>query len=435
MSKKTDVRDDCEKLFFLFICVLEEGKSILNFNCDVKVVDEMMGRGKTSAAINMINASDNEQKFLFITPYLSEVKRVIQECPDKKFKQPQHLKGRKLEGIKELINGGHNIISTHALFRKFDLEVIDLCRAKNYTLIMDEVTDVVEKYEISEADFKILSNNLIEIDEETGLIHWVGSQNYIGKFTEEKRLCDLNSLAYYGGEIMMWLFPIEVFNAFRSIYILTYMFPAQLQRYYYDYYKLPYEYVHVEGNDLPSYRFSNTDAVSKGEYKYRDLIHILEDEKLNMIGDRDYDLSKTWYERNKDNTSMRQLKNNILNFFVHKRNSKTADNLWTTFKDYKSLLSGKGYGRGFAPLNMRASNEYRKKTSIAYPVNRFVNPCIKSFFATKGIYIDEDSYALSEMLQFIWRSAIRDGKEIWVYLPSIRMRSLLEEWIRIQDAK
>ena len=49
--------------------------------------------------------------------------------------------------------------------------------------------------------------------------------------------------------------------------------------------------------------------------------------------------------------------------------------------------------------------------------------------------MDEDAYALSEMLQFIWRSAIRDGKEIWVYLPSVRMRSLLEEWIRIQDEK
>ena len=34
------------------------------------------------------------------------------------------------------------------------------------------------------------------------------------------------------------------------------------------------------------------------------------------------------------------------------------------------------------------------------------------------------------MLQFIWRSAIRDGKEIWVYIPSIRMRNLLKQWIK-----
>lgn len=47
-----------------------------------------------------------------------------------------------------------------------------------------------------------------------------------------------------------------------------------------------------------------------------------------------------------------------------------------------------------------------------------------------NISVDENGYALSEMLQFIWRSAIRDGKEIWVYIPSIRMRELLKQWIK-----
>ena len=51
-----------------------------------------------------------------------------------------------------------------------------------------------------------------------------------------------------------------------------------------------------------------------------------------------------------------------------------------------------------------------------------------------GIAVDGDGYALSEMLQFIWRSAIRDGKEIWVYIPSIRMRSLLKEWIEANSS-
>ena len=205
---------------------------MLNYNCDVRIVDEMMGRGKTSAAINFINSSDDDQKFLFITPYLTEIERIMKECPRKKFRQPYYLRGRKLEGIKELINNGCNIISTHALFQKFDLEVIDLCRAKNYTLIMDEVTDVIEKYDISDADFKVLHENFADIDEDTGLLRWKASNDYHGKFAEEKRLCELNSLAYYGGSIMIWLFPIEAFNAFRHIYILTYMFKAQLQRYY-----------------------------------------------------------------------------------------------------------------------------------------------------------------------------------------------------------
>lgn len=403
---------------------------MFNFNCKVRIVDELMGKGKTLAAINFINKSEEDDKFMFITPYLSEAERIKRNCPDKKFKEPYSIAGRKLEGIKYLINKGENIVATHALFQKFNLEIIDLCRAKNYTLIMDEVTNVVTKYDISKDDFNILKEKFVDIDEETGLLKWRGNDDYHGKFTEEKRLCELNSLAYYGGSIMMWLFPIEVFNAFRNVYILTYMFHAQIQRYYYDYYKLPYEYIYVAGTNKKTYKFT-TDYTqrNKNKYNYKKLIHILNDEKLNRIGDKEYDLSKTWYERNKNNTSMKQLKNNIVNYFINKRKTKTSQNLWTTFKDYKSMLSGKGYGKGYVELNKRASNEYSQKTSVVYPVNRYVNPGIKNFFLMHGIEVDEDGFALSEMLQFIWRSAIRKGEEIYVYIPSIRMRKLLNDWI------
>ena len=131
---------------------------------------------------------------------------------------------------------------------------------------------------------------------------------------------------------------------------------------------------------------------------------------------------------------MQVLKNNISNFFRHIRCDNSSDNIWTTFKDYKSLLKGKGYTRGYLPLNSRATNEYKKRTSVVYPVNRYLNPFVKNFFLTNNIDIDEDGYALSEMLQFIWRSAIRDGNEIWIYLPSVRMRGLLEQWISENSA-
>ena len=84
---------------------------------------------------------------------------------------------------------------------------------------------------------------------------------------------------------------------------------------------------------------------------------------------------------------------------------------------------------------MRASNKYVNKNSVAYPVNRYIDPGIKNFFLKHGVSTDEDGYALSEMLQFIWRSAIRNGREIWVYIPSIRMRNLLKKWIERNSPK
>lgn len=406
------------------------GGAMLDFQCNVKIVNQMMGCGKTSAAINYINESDEDEKFFIITPYLDEVDRYKLSCKSKSFKQPTWEKGTKIESLKDLINKNSNIVSTHALFQKFDLELIDMCRARNYTLIMDEVANVVEEYPISDSDYKILEKDFIYVDEDTNQIKWrEDRQDYSGEFSDIKRLCNLGSLAYYSGSVMMWLFPIDVFNSFRSIYIMTYMFEAQMQRYYYDYYRLQYEYYHVEGNSLDNFRFYKGVAPDHYKYNYSDLVHILDNEKMNLIGDRSTDLSKTWFERNKKNVAMKQLQNNLTNFFRNIRNNKSNDNLWTTFKDYKKSIQGKGYTKGFLALNMRATNEYRNRTSVAYIANRYMHPIVKNFFVKHNIDVDEDMYATSEMLQFIWRSAIRDGKEIWIYIPSIRMRNLLQKWL------
>lgn len=60
-----------------------------------------------------------------------------------------------------------------------------------------------------------------------------------------------------------------------------------------------------------------------------------------------------------------------------------------------------------------------------------MNPLVKNFFLDNGVEVEEDSYALSEMVQLIFRAAIRDGKPITVYFPSKRMRELLEDWLVI----
>ena len=95
----------------------------------------------------------------------------------------------------------------------------------------------------------------------------------------------------------------------------------------------------------------------------------------------------------------------------------------------KTSLKGNGYSKGFAWLNIRAVNEYSNKTAIAYVVNRFMNPIIKNFFEQNGICVNEDGYALSELIQFIFRSAVRNGKKVDVYIPSRRERELLLAWL------
>lgn len=399
--------------------------------CDkqVIIVDEMMGRGKSSAAINYINNSD--ERFIVITPYLDEVARYKSSCRSKKFREPIKRQGSKLSDIKQLIQAGENIVSTHALFQRFDREVIELCRGLNYNLIMDEVTEVVQQYEITSDDINVLLKNFCNLDDKGRLIWKEECQDYDGKYTEVKNLCNLGGLAIVRGKALMWLFPVEVFNAFSHVFILTYKFNAQIQRYYYDYYGIEYEYKYVSGDDVANFAFSDNPSIYNG-VDYRSLIHILDNHKMNSIGDSDFSLSRTWYDRYKTTAVMKQLKNNLSNYFRHIRNDNSKDNLWTTFKDFRQILSGKGYTKGFIPLNIRATNSYKERTSVAYLVNVFLNPIVKGFFQDHNVTVDEDGYALSEMMQLIWRSAIREGNEIWVYMPSKRMRGLLYDWINEQ---
>lgn len=399
---------------------------------EIKVVDEIMGRGKSWASINYINSSDEYTKFIVITPYLKEVDRYKNSCRKKKFKAPIAKSGSKLYGLRELIANGENIVSTHALFHRFDKDIIRMIREMNYVLILDEVTDVIQEYDITKQDWEILKKKFINVDEKTGLMEWRKTEeDYEGKFSEVKKLCELNSLALYGGSVIMWLFPIEVFDAFEEVYILTYMFNSQIQRYYYDFHNVPYTNCYVKGNSIENFSFSDTPDHSKRNVNYRKLINICDNEKLNRIGDQDYSLSKKWYIEASENGMLRQLSNNIYNYYRHVCESKSSENLWTTFSDYRIPLKQKGYSHRdcFLEINARATNEKRNRKNLAYTVNRFLNPVIKNFFMSRGIDVQEDDYALSEMVQFVWRSAIRDNKPINVYIPSKRMRSLLRSWI------
>ena len=62
--------------------MLENHKGIQETNLEglkIKIVDMVCGGGKTSAAINLINNAPKENKFLYITPYLTEVERILTE--------------------------------------------------------------------------------------------------------------------------------------------------------------------------------------------------------------------------------------------------------------------------------------------------------------------------------------------------------------------
>ena len=390
----------------------------------IKVIDAICGEGKTTSLINYINGK-KEDKFLYITPFLSEVNRIKEECFIKNFKSPEY-RGSKMYDIKRLFSNGENIVSTHSLFKKFDEETIDLTSLNDYTLIMDEVAEVIQVVDISKYDLDTLLEKYVEV-KNNGMIEWISS-DYEGKFEYYKKQCELNTLFLYRpneklNPVLLWLFPISVFNAFKDVIVSTYLFNYQLQKYYYDYYNFKYEYLYIKNFEL------TTEKQIYNLSKYKNKINICENEKLNSIGDSYNSLSYNWYNRNNNNVLIKILKNNCENYFKNIVKTPSKFNMWTTFKEYKNIVKGKGYTKGFVSLSMRATNLYKDKKTIAYLSNRYFNPIIKNFFVSNGIQINEDGFALSELLQFLFRSQIRIGKKINLYIPNSRMRNILKKWI------
>lgn len=411
----------------------------------IYVVDSIMGSGKTSAMINFINNSDDKKKFIYITPYLTEVDRIMTKCKTKRFFQPKQttntsgnkkasetkaIYASKINGLKRLLNKGYNIVTTHALFYHFDDEIIAKCREMNYTLVMDEVADVVRLYdEITKDDVDNLLVRYVKVNDDQSL-SWNNElfKDYTGRFYKEKMLCDSGVLSIYSDSIIMWMFPMKIFEAFKDIYILTYKFSAQIQKYYYDYHGVSFTNLYVKGDNIDNYSFTTEKVESKPLYNYKELIEILDNEKMNSIGDKESALSKTWYE-NATKTDYKKISNNTFNFFHNIAKAKSEQCLWTTYKEFKDKVKGRGFTNGFIPCNMRASNEFSDRHYMAYLINFYANPLVTNFFRTRKIEVNREEYALSDMIQLIWRSAIRNGEKIYLYMPSKRMRRILNNWL------
>lgn len=396
---------------------------------EIKVCDTIMGSGKTESAITLMN-TDASSRYIFITPYLNEVERIKRSCEDRHFVSPRNFGEGKLSNLHQLLENGVNIASTHALFKAYSGETLRLLREQNYKLILDEVFSAVENIEIHKDDIQLLLGNGVITCTENSSVRWEDYE-YNGDFSGIKEKCLAGDITLHQNHLMLWTFPIEIFKAFDDVIILTYLFNAQIQKYYFDMNGIKLRQIGTL-YERGQYHFCDYPTASPYVKELKKKIHIVDNKKLNAIGDDNFALSASWYRRaikSQGQPQIKVLKNNLFNFFHNIAKSPSGQNLWTSFKDYQKILTGKGYTNGFLSYNTRATNEHRKRNCLAYCVNVFFNPFMKNYFLDYGVDVKEDVYALSEMVQWIWRSAIRDGEEIWVYIPSSRMRTLLEKWL------
>jgi len=410
----------------------------------ITVIDSVMGSGKTNYMINNMNQCYNSlvtpsfegtdyemTKFIYVAPLLDEVDRITNACPNLNFRDPQPVESRKLYHLESLIAEGVNICTTHALFRRITKDMCAQVKGQGYTLVIDEVLSCVELFEdLTRSDRDLLlTNGTIFVEDGTGRLRWNSgdSRAYHGKFNHIKALCDNGNLVLVRDRIL-WTFPSEFFEAFDDVIVLTYLFEGSHMASYLQAEGLDYQTMTLRDRRLVPHTDNYDEAAMKR--RLRGLVTVYEG-PMNEIGKakgKSNPFSVGWL-RKQNGDVLARIKATTEHFFKSIAKTTSNDNAWTTYGDVKGKLKGVRYSRGFIPCNAKGTNNHRHKKSLAYLCNRFTNPIILAYFQGRGITVDDKAFALSEMLQWLWRSQIRDGEPITVFIPSERMRTLLKEWL------
>ena len=118
--------------------------------------------------------------------------------------------------------------------------------------------------------------------------------------------------------------------------------------------------------------------------------------------------------------SWRGLENSsISNVPTFQPESKSYQRMWTCFKDHKKFFSNNYLpNRNFVACNTRSTNEFRNKISIAYTINKYVDPFYVAFFSKRKIKLNRSS-----KMKILFVSNILNNKAI----KSMRRKKLIKK--------
>lgn len=406
------------------------------------VIDSLMGSGKTQYVIQYVNAAPEDMKFIYITPYLDEVERFKTNVTSREVFEPStaNREGTKLEGLKVLIRGGFDIASTHALLQTADREVVELLQENNYHLIIDEALDVIETVDnMTAQDIQILKSlsGLIETDEK-GAVKWCDDQ--VGKDSVYQviyLLANAGTLYVVNDVAFVKIFSDEILRSFETVTVCSYLFKYSQMRMYYDMLDIEYTTHSVKYNDAAGvYELIEYNPLREDRKTLYQLMNVYEGKYNDNLSDIKLSSSKlrSYPDFPQGREKLDAITSAVRQFFRAFKDDKEGACYWTTLECMYDYIRPQGYKSDDCKisLNARATNQYSDGYCMAYIYDRYPNPVIKQFFTSNGVEYDSDGWAVADVLQWIYRGRIRNGKDIQLFMPAKRMRKILKQWSKYE---
>lgn len=413
----------------------------------INVVDYPMGTGKTEWMFKKMN-SELGKRYIYITPLLSEAEdRATSSLAQLDMRVPEVNTDSltKSDNVLELLQTGKNISTTHMLFRRFTQKHLDAIRSYDYTIVIDEVAAFIEpfqKYNAVDLRDMVDRGDLVVHPDLKGQVSMEWKPTDGNTYTGLKYMCDSGILyaATAKGEVFNIQFPTTVIDAAKEVFVLTYMYESSLMNAFMKMHK--YESQRLVVPELEE----RTVVIKQHIRENLELVHILGIDRY-INSDNGFAFSHGWWDKQVKGNKFTKVFKVLSNWLNNNKDSK--DRFFFTCPQSivdKNRLSNSllerqkiSYFCDVVPdefpkwlaMNTKATNLYSSRNTCFYLMNVYPHPSLQMYLSEQGNPLDPNKYALSEMIQFIWRGSIRNkGQKMKLFVASPRMRALLEEWVK-----
>lgn len=408
----------------------------------IHILDYICGTGKSTYMLNKLKEI-SAPRFIYISCLLSEIEeRVQEELAHLDVCIPSDECGTKSEDVLEALKQGRNIAATHSLFLRFNKESIKYMKDWEYILIVDEVLDFITPYrKYSSQDVKDLINlNQIAVDKQNNGRVKV-TQDFKGYYSELKEYSEKGLVYASTSDFMVFnlQIPPDVIKASKECYVLTYLYDSSEMQRFLTLHNIDYKHM-----DVPELK--QRELIIKSTLKENiNLITIkAADEVIRSLrSTRNTALSHNWWSTKKDKAE--EYLKKIDYWLVN--NKRRTDFYFTAPKEVfevKGLATKRSLNikflkkqtelddtehRLWLASSTKATNDYADRELCLFLMNTYPNIGLQKYFEQYCTPLDHDRYALSEIVQFIFRGSIRTGKPMDLYIGSPRMKEIFIKWL------
>jgi len=388
--------------------------------------DRPCGTGKTS---QMIESFYPTEQYLVVVPTLSEVERVLSRSKVP-FTEPDERPYRtKMAHLKKLVAEGENIVTTHKLFDAVDIRSVNL---SPYNLFIDEVFDVVEKVNGPENE----AWNRVYVGDGYATVDSAGQVTPTDKWREQPAKLktvlriDLFRAAEAGrlhktdnGYFVDVVTPV-LFTKPKQTTVHTYLASGSLMAAYLEKHSIPYTINRKQDLDIRQ-------RVKAKNHLSMNQISALEN--ISMSHTKQGEMKQR--EVKKVSTALKNLRSLPLkgikpeNILITCRKDKWLDQ---NDKPKGAFAVGSKLTKAkWIAKTTKGTNDYRHCTHAVYLSELHLSPSIKAYLGVDKQF--EKDWAVSELIQWLYRTALRDGGKVELHLASNHMKCLLEDWLYEQD--